>query len=131
MVKTVSKCPKLMDIVHRLLLISAHVQFQVKFVHIPGKLNPIADALSRLQVEKFRKLAPNAEDTPVSLPQVIWLDLEPKWKYTKMQLWHLSQDGFIRLAYITTTTFVKHWILNHFQCHSKASSFSQHILQDL
>ena len=64
-----------MDIVRRLFFISAHAQFQVKFVHIPGKLNPIADALSRLQVEKFRKLAPNAEDTPVSLPQVIWLHL--------------------------------------------------------
>ena len=77
------KCPKLMHIVHRLFLISAHVQFQVKFVHIPGKLNPIADALSRLQVEKFRKLAPNVEDTPVFLPQVIWLDFSPNGNIPK------------------------------------------------
>ena len=63
-----SNCPKLMEIVRRLFLISSHAQFQVKFVHILGKLNPIADALSRLQVEKFSKLAPNAEDTPVPLP---------------------------------------------------------------
>ena len=73
--KQSTKCPELIDIVHRLFLISAHAQFQVKFVHIPGKLNPIADALSGLQVKRFRKLAPNAEDAPVSFPQVIWLHL--------------------------------------------------------
>ena len=73
--KQSTKCPELMDIVRRLFLISAHAQFQVKFVHTPGKLNPTADALSRLQVEKFRKLAPNAEDTPAPLPQDIWLHL--------------------------------------------------------
>ena len=33
--KQSSKCPKLMDIVRRLFLISVHAQFQVKFVHIP------------------------------------------------------------------------------------------------
>ena len=59
----------------QIILDSVCIQFQVTFVHIPGKLNPIADALSRLQVEKFRKLAPNTEDTPVSLPQDIWLDI--------------------------------------------------------
>ena len=37
----------------------------------PRKVNPIADALSRLQAKKFRKLAPNAEDIPVSVPQYI------------------------------------------------------------
>ena len=57
-----------MDIDRRSFLISANDQFQVTFEHNPGKLNPIADALSRLQVEKFRKLTPNAEDTPVPLP---------------------------------------------------------------
>ena len=73
------KCPKLMDIVRRLFLISARAQFQVKLVHIPGKLNPIAHALSRSEAStkrrKVQKLAPNAEDTPVPLPQDIWLDL--------------------------------------------------------
>ena len=73
--KQSSKYPTLMDIVCRLFLISAHARFQVKFVHIPGKLNPIAAAHSHLQVGKFWKLASNAEDTPVSLPRDIWLDL--------------------------------------------------------
>lgn len=43
-----------------------NILFQAK--HIAGSLNRESDALSRLQVEKFRSLAPYADDQPTPIP---------------------------------------------------------------
>ena len=41
-------------------------------LHIPGKDNNIADALSRFQVQRFRALAPDAELVGAEIPEFLW-----------------------------------------------------------
>lgn len=54
-----------------------NILFQAK--HIAGSLNRESDALSRLQVEKFRSLAPYADDQPTPIPG----GLQPSnWHFT-------------------------------------------------
>ena len=59
---------------HKLMLnlIAARGNFMIKLVHIPGKTNEIADALSRFQVQRFRSLAPHAALTPTPIPPNIY-----------------------------------------------------------
>ena len=59
--KGTSKEPQIMNLVRSLFFVAAHNNFEFSAVHIPGKKNEIADALSRGQLTRFRKLAPNAE----------------------------------------------------------------------
>ena len=42
--------------------------FLVRARHVPGVHNEIADALSRFQVQRFRELAPGADQTPCTIP---------------------------------------------------------------
>lgn len=44
--------------------------------HIPGVKNEIADALSRLQLERFRRLAPQADRVGVACPARLWTLLD-------------------------------------------------------
>ena len=64
-----SKSKDLMDLARKIFLISATHNFLVQFQNIPGSNNPIADALSRLQMQKFRELAPDAKPNPTPIPE--------------------------------------------------------------
>lgn len=55
-------------LVHFLVLISTKHNFLVRAHHVPRVNNEIADALSRLQVQRFRDLAPGANQTPCTIP---------------------------------------------------------------
>lgn len=59
-----SKVKTIMKLVRRLTLCSALNNFTIHCTHIPGVRNIIADALSRFQIEKFRRLAPFADKDP-------------------------------------------------------------------
>lgn len=63
-----SKAPRVMDLVRFLVLISMKHNFLVRARHVPGVSNAIADALSRFQVQRFRELAPQADQTPCTIP---------------------------------------------------------------
>ena len=63
-----SRCPDLMDLVRALFYVAAHNNFNVLIRHIPGVDNSIADALSRLQMSRFRSLAPHANPLPSHTP---------------------------------------------------------------
>ena len=63
-----SKAPRVMDLVRFLVLISMKHNFLVRARHVPGVHNEIADALSRFQVQRFRELAPGADQTPCTIP---------------------------------------------------------------
>ena len=84
-----SKDSTLMALVRRLVVASMKFNILFHAVHVPGIHNPLADALSRQDLDKARKLAPSlaAAATPVPpclLPASI---LRPKsWE----QLWHLG-----------------------------------------
>jgi hypothetical protein len=57
-----------MEFLKTLFFIAAQHSFTVSLVHLPGRLNCIADALSRKQISRFFSLAPqtNQLPTPVS-----------------------------------------------------------------
>ena len=63
-----SKVPRVMDLVQDLTLCTLKHNFYFRAVHVPGKNNNIADSLSRFQMERFRRLAPQANKTPDPIP---------------------------------------------------------------
>lgn len=56
--KQSSKCPKTMILVRKFVLIALKHNVMFRACYIKGKCNGIADALSRFQNVRFRKLAP-------------------------------------------------------------------------
>lgn len=69
-----SKAPKnhkLATLFRKLFFLAAKNNFHICLKHIPGLNNEIADALSRNQMQRFRKLAPIAEENPTIIPA--WL----------------------------------------------------------
>ncbi|VDI39408.1 Hypothetical predicted protein [Mytilus galloprovincialis] len=70
-----SKSAYIMPLVRRLTLIAAQQNFVFLSKHVPGKFNSKADALSRLQINKFRRLAKEAQEFPCIVPPpqlVLW-----------------------------------------------------------
>ena len=63
-----SKAPKVMDLVWFLVLISTKHNFLVRARQVLEVDNRIADAISPFQVERFRNLATNANQTPCFIP---------------------------------------------------------------
>lgn len=64
-----SHSPALMPLLRRLTWISACDQFIITAKHIPGSENQIADSLSRFLFQKFRMLAPEADQFPTPVPR--------------------------------------------------------------
>lgn len=63
-----SHSPALMPMLRRLTWISACDQFIIRAKHVPGSQNQIADSLSRFLFQKFRTLAPEADQFPTPVP---------------------------------------------------------------
>ena len=63
-----SRQAALMELVRTLFFTAAQSNFTLLIQHIPGVDNSIADALSRLQFHRFRKLAPEADANPTPIP---------------------------------------------------------------
>ena len=69
-----SRSSDLMYLVRALFFVAAHKNFNVLVRHIRGVNNSIADSLSRLQLPRFRTLAPLAEPTPTPTPAKLTFD---------------------------------------------------------
>lgn len=70
-----SKEPTIMKFMRRLTMCAAHNNFAVYSTYIPGVQNEIADSLSRFQMDRFRQLAPDADNLSTPCPplkEVIW-----------------------------------------------------------
>jgi hypothetical protein len=63
-----SKSPAMMQLMRRLVLLAAEWNFAFASEHIAGCRNDLADALSRLQYPRFRRLAPDADRCPTLVP---------------------------------------------------------------
>ena len=63
-----SKVPRIMELVRKLVLLSMQHNFLVRARHVPGVSNEVADALSRFQMQRFRALAPDADQSPCIIP---------------------------------------------------------------
>jgi len=63
-----SKSPAIMKLMRRLVITAGLYNFCFVAEHVPGVQNSIADALSRFQMSRFRKLAPHAQEQPCQVP---------------------------------------------------------------
>lgn len=63
----------IMRLVRALFLFIANRNINILMCHIPGKFNDSADALSRLQIAKFRRLNPQADFQPTPVSPDVWL----------------------------------------------------------
>lgn len=68
--KQTSKDKNIMSMVR--VMVSICLKHNIMFAsqHVPGKLNVLADRLSRLQLQEFRQLAPEADPCPTRVPDV-------------------------------------------------------------
>ncbi|XP_069109890.1 uncharacterized protein [Argopecten irradians] len=70
-----SKEPIIMKLMRTLIMCAANNNFAVYSEYFPGIKNEIADALSRFQIARFRRLAPYADLHPTRCPpleQILW-----------------------------------------------------------
>ena len=61
----------LMSLIRPLYLFAAKIGFRISFKHIFGEYNPSADTLSRFQMDRFRKLTPDANPNPTPFPPAV------------------------------------------------------------
>ena len=73
-----SKSPSIMSLVRRLYFVAASNNFHIRFSHIQGVDNGIADALSRNNLIRFRRLAPTADPAMTPLPDLFNLSSPTK-----------------------------------------------------
>lgn len=66
-----SPCPDIMKLMRRLVITATINSFNFSASHVPGHKNVIADALSRLNFQKFRSLAPQAAADPSNIPSTV------------------------------------------------------------
>ena len=71
--KNTTPSPDVMTLVRKLYLHAAVCHFSVSFKHIFTYYNGIADALSRFQMTRFRRLAPEADPEPTQIPADLWM----------------------------------------------------------
>jgi len=57
-----------MQLIRPVVLLTMQYNIQFKAVHIQGIKNEIADSLSRFQMQRFRKVAPQADVEPAMIP---------------------------------------------------------------
>jgi hypothetical protein len=70
---------EVLDLMRRMMAVAAEHNFTVTLKHIKGADNSIADAPSRFQGRRFRRLAPHASPTPVGMPD-IFEDLQQTYR---------------------------------------------------
>ena len=63
-----SRDRRLMSLIRQTLFVAASRSFDLRVVHVPGTDNSSADALSRLQISRFRLLHPAAAAEPTPVP---------------------------------------------------------------
>ncbi len=62
---------RVMDLLRHLTLLTLQHNIYIRAVHIPGKHNDIADAISRFQFQRFRQLVPQADTSPCQIPEIL------------------------------------------------------------
>ena len=70
--KKSSKSNRVMTLVRNLVSLSLQYNIMLKAEHIPGKINSIADALSRSDWQRFKTLCPEADPEPTEIPDHLW-----------------------------------------------------------
>ena len=68
--KQTSKEPKVMHLMRRLVLHCLKLNIRIKAEHLAGRKNVLPDALSRSQVDTFKKHLPTADLEPMKIPKL-------------------------------------------------------------
>jgi len=77
-----SRDPVLMNMGHCPFFLTEHYHLSLEAVHLPGKTNVAADALSRNNLPLFFQVSPGARPDPSPIPsQALWILLED-WTLT-------------------------------------------------
>ncbi|XP_063790754.1 uncharacterized protein LOC134945420 [Pseudophryne corroboree] len=71
-----SSSPQALRLLRHLVLVCLQCNINFRARHVPGVDNGIADALSRFQFDKFRKLVPGAEAEGLQCPPSVWQMVE-------------------------------------------------------
>jgi hypothetical protein len=103
-----SKCAHIMPLMRRLTLVAAKNNFVFSSIHVPGKLNTIADALSHLQISKFRSLVQNAQDQRTQVPptkDVLWTSKTQYKKCGQTLSFQVHDPHFSRRSVCTSSSF--------------------------
>lgn len=66
--KQTCKISDIMALVRRLILATMKFNILIRAEHVPGKYNILPDLLSRLQITRFRSLAPHMDIQPTTVP---------------------------------------------------------------
>ena len=67
-----SRDPDCMTLIRKMVLICLRHNILFKSKHISGSKNLLADSLSRLQIQKFKTLCPDAEESKTAIPLAAW-----------------------------------------------------------
>ena len=70
--KTTARNTHILILLRALFFFCAERNIHLSFTHIPGKENLPSDALSRLQVDRFKQLCPFAEEHPTEVDPTVW-----------------------------------------------------------
>ena len=73
-----TKSSDIVNIVHKLFLVTAKFDFEIKLVHIEHCLNSLSDSLSRMQIRRFRDHFKYVEEELTILDPAVWDGLIPK-----------------------------------------------------
>lgn len=71
-----AKSDRVMSLVRQIVLWSLTFDFHITGLFVPGSQNTLCDLISRMQFNKFKSLAPEAEQEPTKIPEG-FLDLLP------------------------------------------------------
>ena len=75
------ECSVLMHLLRDLLLSAARQGFSFSAAHVPGVDNKVANAVSRFRLQGFRRLAPEAQAAPCTVPQFNSFLLEDRYQF--------------------------------------------------
>ena len=67
-----SRDPDCMTLIRKMVLICLRHNILFKSKHVSGSKNLLADSLSRLQIQKFKTLCPDAEESMTAIPLAAW-----------------------------------------------------------
>ena len=101
-----TKCSHLMQVVRKMYLVSTKNEFALSLQNISGSDNKLADLLSRLQVDAFHQMSPNADEHPTQLPSKCGIFDNPNEEITRPSHSFLQRIGYTRWAFVTIANFV-------------------------
>ena len=110
------KSSTIMTVIRKLFFVCARHNISILAKHVPGHFNDQADALSRLQVERFNHLHPTAATNPTSVPATIWNIWIMRSTISSAHPLLHRHHGLINRVCSVIQSFVRQYRFVHFRC---------------